>query len=260
MNFIMAPIHDAAWAGDLEKVKELLESGVDVETRTEDNQGQTPLHWAIMAGQLEVVQYLVEQKGANVEAQTNYGATPLHWASLYGKLEVVQYLVEHGANVEAKSTDGWTALDMATKNGHNQVKLYLQPHDVLFQLKREKQSWPNLEETKEYNELTQQIAQLSKSRSSAELQQRFELEQERLTKGKSFQNQMPPLNHLQDWISRLYDLIDQCNEQNPPHTQMAIALAKEAEELVSIVQSREENAAAAGPHGAGVDADSAGGS
>eukprot|EP00522_Entomoneis_paludosa_P001502 CAMPEP_0172469562 /NCGR_PEP_ID=MMETSP1065-20121228/64066_1 /TAXON_ID=265537 /ORGANISM="Amphiprora paludosa, Strain CCMP125" /LENGTH=66 /DNA_ID=CAMNT_0013227273 /DNA_START=48 /DNA_END=244 /DNA_ORIENTATION=+ len=66
-----------------------------------------------MAGQLEVVNYLVGQKGANMEAKTNDGWTPLHWASKRGHLEVVRRLFDLGANVNKQDICGLTPLHLA---------------------------------------------------------------------------------------------------------------------------------------------------
>eukprot|EP00522_Entomoneis_paludosa_P017278 CAMPEP_0172448020 /NCGR_PEP_ID=MMETSP1065-20121228/7125_1 /TAXON_ID=265537 /ORGANISM="Amphiprora paludosa, Strain CCMP125" /LENGTH=63 /DNA_ID=CAMNT_0013199399 /DNA_START=125 /DNA_END=312 /DNA_ORIENTATION=- len=61
----MAPIHDAVCNNDLAQVQHFIDSGVDVETKDEE-EDFTPLHYASKYGSLEMVQYLVDQKGANV--------------------------------------------------------------------------------------------------------------------------------------------------------------------------------------------------
>jgi ankyrin repeat protein len=57
------------------------------------------------------VEYLVEEKSADVKVANNNGDTPLHRAAYYGELDVVKYLVEEkGADVKAADKDGDTPL------------------------------------------------------------------------------------------------------------------------------------------------------
>ena len=72
-----------------------LDAGADVMARNED--GGTPLHYAAMNGNPEVVERLLEL-GADINAKDNDGYTPLHWASRRGHAEAVKLLLEHGAD------------------------------------------------------------------------------------------------------------------------------------------------------------------
>jgi ankyrin repeat protein len=74
-------IHDTAEAGDLAKVRQLLEQGADVNTR--DELQLTPLHWAAIYGKTEVAKLLIE-KGADVNARDKNQRTPLHDAAMTG--------------------------------------------------------------------------------------------------------------------------------------------------------------------------------
>ena len=58
--------------GDLAKVQQLVELGVDIEKR--DERGVTPLMYAILFNQPQIVAYLIE-KGANCKAQDYNGTT-----------------------------------------------------------------------------------------------------------------------------------------------------------------------------------------
>ncbi len=60
---------------------------------------------------MHVVKELLERQ-ANVNAATKKGNTALHIASLAGQLEVVELLVKYGANVDCRSQNGFTPLYM----------------------------------------------------------------------------------------------------------------------------------------------------
>ena len=69
---------------------------------------------AARAGHLDILQYLVEEKGADlVHATCNDGSTPLSFACSRGHLACVKYLVSVGADPEAKNNNGKTARDIA---------------------------------------------------------------------------------------------------------------------------------------------------
>jgi ankyrin repeat protein len=72
---LAGPIHDAAKAGDVAKVRQLLANG------------------------------------AKVDARAKSGRTPLHWAARGGHADVVKALLAAGAKVDARDKDGWTRYD-----------------------------------------------------------------------------------------------------------------------------------------------------
>jgi ankyrin repeat protein len=80
-------LHFASECGHLHNLKFLVEKGVDVNAKDQNN--RTGLHLASEQGHLRIVQCLTE-KGADVDAKTRYEQTPLHLASFMGHLEIAQ--------------------------------------------------------------------------------------------------------------------------------------------------------------------------
>jgi len=69
-----------------------------------------------------------------VEAKDNDGWTPLHRASWEGHLTVVQYLVEQaGATVEATNKKGQTPLDVAREKKHSDIVQFLEKWEKQLQ-------------------------------------------------------------------------------------------------------------------------------
>jgi ankyrin repeat protein len=64
-------------------------------------------------GQLLAVKYLVEELGADVNADDHEGNTALHHAAARGDVETILYLVSKGADVKAVNREGQTTADMA---------------------------------------------------------------------------------------------------------------------------------------------------
>jgi len=101
----------AAYGGDYQCAKELVDYGADVNMARED--GETPLHAAAGNGRTEVMKLLLS-KGANVNSAMEDGKTPLmrvHDAP--GKQDNVKLILRAGAHLEARDKNGRTALMLA---------------------------------------------------------------------------------------------------------------------------------------------------
>ena len=111
-------IHQAAYDGNIEAVKQHLAAGTYVNTK--DSSGRTPLHRAVSSGCREVAVLLITE-GADVNAKDNYTRTPLYAAACLGRKEVAALLIAEGANVNAKRRSGGTPtpLDAAESVGQS---------------------------------------------------------------------------------------------------------------------------------------------
>jgi ankyrin repeat protein len=106
------PLMRAAYSGDIDLVRLLVEYGADPLVRNRDN--ETPLLAASGYGwidgysqgrsdaeRLETIAYLIEL-GADVNWACNDGITPLMMAANFGNVEMIQYLVDQGADLAAR--------------------------------------------------------------------------------------------------------------------------------------------------------------
>ena len=111
-------IWSAAAKGNLDAIRRQLDNGTDVNSTFVQagvpGSGATPLHLAVITGQLDAAKLLLE-KGADIEAKAadEHKGTPLHWAAFVGRINAVKFLLEAGANVNAKDQHGNTVLDSA---------------------------------------------------------------------------------------------------------------------------------------------------
>ena len=104
-------LHYAAASGDLNRVKELIKQGADINVK--DHAKRTVLNYAALSGNLELVKWLVEH-GLDVKAKNDNKETVLHSAAIAGNLELVKWLVEHGLDVKAKNDNKETVLKQKT--------------------------------------------------------------------------------------------------------------------------------------------------
>lgn len=158
----LTPIHVAAFMGHLNIVLLLLQSGASPDVCNivsllhkgaclkaqrgvsegsvlfDLQRGETALHMAARAGQVEVVRCLL-RNGAMVDARARVrprprprprgrgrqlttcppqeDQTPLHIASRLGKTEMVQLLLQHMAHPDAATANGYTPLHISAREG-----------------------------------------------------------------------------------------------------------------------------------------------
>ena len=89
-------IHQAARDGDIAAVLELVEFGVN--PKAKNPQGDTALRFAAENNHLEIVQFLVEDIGIDINEVNSSGSTALIFATLNNNIEMVEYLLHMGAN------------------------------------------------------------------------------------------------------------------------------------------------------------------
>jgi ankyrin repeat protein len=108
-------IHEAARQGNLEKVRALVDKDPTL-IAAKDKGGETPLHWAAFSGNIDLVRFLLE-KGAEVDARNGRGLTPLAFAALQGRTPAAGLLIERGADANVRNALNITSLIIAAEQG-----------------------------------------------------------------------------------------------------------------------------------------------
>ena len=91
-----------------------------VDVNTQDHWGQTPLHEAMTAGNMEMAIALVKGK-ADIQKQDITGVTPFHVASMKLNPALVDFLIKSGANVNAQDDNDATPLHFAAWSDADQI-------------------------------------------------------------------------------------------------------------------------------------------
>lgn len=73
---------------------------------------------------IEVIKFLLDQKGINVNKPTHDDRTYLFWASNKGNVEAVKYLIDKGAKVNIEDSHGMTPISFAASAGQPDPQLY----------------------------------------------------------------------------------------------------------------------------------------
>ena len=94
MPLLADEIHDAAKAGNLNKVKILVTKDPSL-VSAKTSRGTTPLHYACISKNVRLVKFLVS-KGADVNALNASWYSPLHYAAAENRPEAVKSLIANG--------------------------------------------------------------------------------------------------------------------------------------------------------------------
>ena len=158
-NGAMLELHEAAAAGNLARVKEMVGAnpelaksyspdgfpvlalavafgheevaqylrgkGAEINAVATNGTAYTALTGAVASGHASIVKWLA-QNGADVNYRYAKGHSPLLEAVANGRLDIVKILVAHGADPHARTDEGKNALAFAQERGHNEVAKYLQ--------------------------------------------------------------------------------------------------------------------------------------
>jgi len=124
-GFGWTPLHFAAYAGNLEVAKLLLDRGAPIDRRANTKFRNTPLQVSLLTAQEEMASMLVA-RGADVRIEQDGGFTALHEAAQIGSEKLIALLLDAGADPNSRGQDGRTPLTMARKSGHSAAAKLLQ--------------------------------------------------------------------------------------------------------------------------------------
>jgi cytohesin len=113
-------IHDAVDSGNIKVVKQHLAAGTDVNAKSDDRIGWTPLHRSTDYGHKEIAELLIAN-GADVNAKATIRnddvVTPLDWAIRAKRTEIADLIRKHGGKTSDWLNAG-KSIHIATKAGH----------------------------------------------------------------------------------------------------------------------------------------------
>lgn len=99
-------------------VSNYLAQSIDFDVNNENNFGENALMMASFMGNARLVKFLIDVRKANVNKD---GWSPIHYAAIRGDLEIMTKLIHSGATVDALSPNESTALMFACRYGHIRV-------------------------------------------------------------------------------------------------------------------------------------------
>jgi mannose-6-phosphate isomerase-like protein (cupin superfamily) len=120
----LSAVHLAAREGNLQALRSFARLKADFSLRT-DNYGKSALHLAAADNHVEVIKFLIDEMGIDVDIPTTptsyyegYSESPLFVCAVHSNVEAAEALLESGANVNYINSKGFTPLDNAGRYGY----------------------------------------------------------------------------------------------------------------------------------------------
>ena len=114
----------AAEAGQVERIRDLLGKGADIESR--DQHGRTPLMVATIEGQVRAVEFLLDA-GSDLFVWNFHGADAFEFAVINDRDECVGLFLERGIDLKSR---GGSALRASARAGGTRTAMTLMEHGV----------------------------------------------------------------------------------------------------------------------------------
>ncbi|NXE49396.1 RN5A ribonuclease, partial [Casuarius casuarius] len=118
---LAAELNAAVRNGEMEKVKELLKQGADVNSKADS--GWTPLQSAVHVSE-ELVQFLLEM-GADLHARKDNGGTAFIEAGIEGNVRLLELFLDLGSDINEHDDNGFTAFMEAAWYGREEALRFL---------------------------------------------------------------------------------------------------------------------------------------
>jgi len=94
----------------LELVETLVWSGADITVT--DKEGSNAVHYAAMSGDVDVLEFLLNQKPELINTKDGADQSPIFYAGLESKLEAFRFLKARGADITVVSTENKSLLHL----------------------------------------------------------------------------------------------------------------------------------------------------
>ena len=107
----------SAFRGNLAIFTKLMENGADINSSTTSH-GLNALHLASQGNYPNIIIYLIEKYGMNINSQDNKGNSALHWAVYMNSPQAVNYLIYYNIDINLRDNDNDTALDIALRRNN----------------------------------------------------------------------------------------------------------------------------------------------
>lgn len=125
------------WGKPIEELEPLANvDGTDCVQGVDERNGNMAIHLAAQNGHFEITKWLIDSKGADVNAVNGKKQTPLHMSIAYDFYEQSAYLLEKGADKDAENVDGNKAIE-GIDGDHTGKDVWMGPMQLFKSIKDE---------------------------------------------------------------------------------------------------------------------------
>ena len=147
------PLHYASMYAGAEVIKNIVASDKS-SVNMANNENMYPIHYAALENNVDALVTLVNEGNADVNMKDSTGDTALHYAAAYGNIDSVMALVEKcNADKTLKDSEGYTAADLASDNGYDNIASYLRGDSKYIPENNDKNTDENIDKNTDSKEL-----------------------------------------------------------------------------------------------------------
>ncbi|KAK3583377.1 hypothetical protein CHS0354_040339 [Potamilus streckersoni] len=132
-------IHYAAMGGSAPVIESLIQAGLDLNARTNDD--NHVLHIAVLSDNLPIVKYLIENNPSLPLQNDKKGWTAIHYAAMGGSAPVIEALIQAGLDLNARTNDDNHVLHIAVLSDNLPIVKYLIENNPSLTLQNDKNGW-----------------------------------------------------------------------------------------------------------------------
>ena len=119
----VSKLHMATILGEIDLVKELIQSGHEVNCQTRKK--ISPLLLAVFLNRHEIMTLLLENGANPNKCSRPYFDSPFQMSIIWGKRYAIEMMLDHGADLESKVGTGCSVLHLAIMYGHVEIAKFL---------------------------------------------------------------------------------------------------------------------------------------
>jgi ankyrin repeat protein len=111
---------DAVKVGNLSQIRYLMSCYPNKDPR--DSNGNAPLHFAVLKGDIEMVKFLMKSVTTTKEPENRAGIRPIHIAAKFGYLNILKFFMDEVIGIDKEPKDernGWRPIHYAAYTGIN---------------------------------------------------------------------------------------------------------------------------------------------
>ena len=116
-------VHSACAREKTEVIKTLINIGANIEAIDPIYHGWTPLHWAVVRNNMEIVLMLLEN-GADLDASDHFNDSTLHWAIQKDNCQMSELLLKCGVSLGKRNVDGNNALEYSLQKREKGIDFF----------------------------------------------------------------------------------------------------------------------------------------
>ena len=139
----------SAFRGNLEIFNKLMENGANISTT--NSSGLNALHLAAQGNFPNIIVFLIEKYGFDINSKDNKGNTALHWAVYSNSRQTVDYLIYYNIDISLRDNDDDTALQIAMRKENQYLVKRLRDDYVTIVNKKEQEVKIKQNENEESN-------------------------------------------------------------------------------------------------------------